>query len=169
MKSFKQYMISEGLAQVAQEIVDFFDAEFNKKVGPHPWGNNNLGEPITWAPFDTKNNRGTMWTRMDGAKYKAPDYIHVPGHSWRHLASGDGAKQIKKHFNGSISMMKWAWELFKKMPGVQPAGEISGEHGSDGYHQVYKYKGMLFWMPSNQVIAYSTSKRLKNADIWRSK
>jgi hypothetical protein len=162
--------INEGIRQAAQEIVDALNQKFTEMVGPSPMSKE-VGRDLGWSPFEVMSGSSSRWTRGDSAQYKDPNYITVPNREYKHLAQSMSKKQLAmlKKMGEQQGMVDMAWNYIQQLPGIKPMGQISaGPHGSDKMTPVFLYKNTMFYRMSDFAIAFGTTKRLKNSDIWRS-
>lgn len=163
--------LQEGIRQVAQEIADALNEKFTSIVGFSPMSKE-VGRDLPFAPYEVMSGGQRRWSRGDGAQYKDPDYIAVPTREYKHLVQNGGKNVVNwlKKNDEQVGMMDMAWDYVKSLLGSKPMGQIrKGPHGSDTYTEVFLYKNTMFWRMSDFAIAFSTTKRLKNSDIWRSK
>ena len=121
-------------------------SEFNKQMSGSPY-----------YPMDYKNPGMRMWTRGDGSKYKDPGYIFID----RDLKPEDQPKWQKA---GAVEKF---WK-FLESKGARKIGDVSGEFGSDPHSPAVVLNKLIFVF-NGRSIAWGSTSRLKNSNVWRQK
>jgi len=121
-------------------------SEFNKQMSGSPY-----------YPMDYKNPGMRMWTRGDGSKYKDPGYIFID----RDLKPEDIPKWQKA---GAVEKF---WK-FLESKGARKIGDVSGEFGSDPHSPAIVLNKLIFVF-NGRSIAWGSTSRLKNSNVWRQK
>jgi hypothetical protein len=111
----------------------------------------------------------TMWTHLDGSKYKDPNRIVVDMLSWRHNTRKERFKMdsIKK----PDDLVELAWEKLSKMPRAKKI-EISSEIGEDKWNEAYQIGDYIYtkiYGFDGLQINVQSKAILKNTFVWKIK
>ena len=121
-------------------------SEFNEQMSGSPY-----------YPMDYKNPGMRMWTRGDGSRYKDPGYIFIA----RDLKPEDQSKWHK------AKAVEKFWK-FLESKGARKIGDVSGEFGSDPHSPAVVLNKLIFVF-NGRSIAWGSTSRLKNSNVWRQK
>lgn len=147
-KGWRNPNVDEGELNESSTI-DFIRgliSEFNEQMSGSPY-----------YPMDYKNPGMRMWTRGDGSRYKDPGYIFID----RDLKPED---QPKWHKAKAVEKF---WK-FLESKGARKIGDVSGEFGSDPHSPAVVLNKLIFVF-NGRSIAWGSTSRLKNSNVWRQK
>ena len=110
----------------------------------------------------------SMWTHLDGSKYKDPNRIIVDMLSWKHNTRKERFKMdsIKK----PDDLIEYAWEKLSKMPRAKKI-EISNEIGEDKWNEAYQIGNYIYTkiygFDGGLQINVQSKSVLKNTSVWK--